>query len=617
MENKVEIRIIAKDLASKAIQGLNSTVSSVTSKLSGMAKTIGGKVLDGIQQLKYAALATGAALGYMGMRIAKAAIQTTADLESMRMGFVTLLGSTEKADDALKRIKKDAAKTPFEIKGLIQANQLLTSVTKDADRSEDLLMDVGKALAAMGRGQPELDRIIINLQQIGAVGRASTLDLKQFAFAGIPIFDMLKESTGLAGKALEDFITEGNVTFEMLEEMFAKAGTGSGQFAKAFETQVGTLNQLISNLKDNFVILGSEILIQTGLFDLVKNAVSRFTNFLTNNSAVIITFVQEGLETLKAKLIELNQTWGIQEKVERFINFIRENQTNVVDFAKNFGLVTVAVLALSVAIGIITSPITVFLGLMALISAALTVWQNDIWGVKTKTEEAINKVKEVFTALMQNPAVQWFINKAKELAGQIKDNLYNVVEALRGAFERLSPKISELVRNVAPLVAALGGALLLAAMKIGEYLSRILPPAIQVASFAFGIILDMINMNINNFKTLYSWVVKVVNKLKEFKDKARNSSVGKFLGIANNASGTSFYGGGATMVGERGPELVQLPRGSRINSASETRNMTTSPITNNITINGYNKNPQELAQVIIRELARRNQAQSLGLNLGY
>lgn len=41
--------------------------------------------------------------------------------------------------------------------------------------------------------------------------------------------------------------------------------------------------------------------------------------------------------------------------------------------------------------------------------------------------------------------------------------------------------------------------------------------------------------------------------------------------LKQNASGTDYFYGGRTLVGENGPEEVVLPRGSRITSASETR----------------------------------------------
>ena len=49
--------------------------------------------------------------------------------------------------------------------------------------------------------------------------------------------------------------------------------------------------------------------------------------------------------------------------------------------------------------------------------------------------------------------------------------------------------------------------------------------------------------------------------------------MGSYSGRVNvagrNASGTDYWQGGRTWVGEEGPELVELPRGSRITPGSE------------------------------------------------
>jgi len=47
----------------------------------------------------------------------------------------------------------------------------------------------------------------------------------------------------------------------------------------------------------------------------------------------------------------------------------------------------------------------------------------------------------------------------------------------------------------------------------------------------------------------------------------------KLFGIPGFASGTSYAPGGLAMVGERGPELVNLPRGSRVHTAGSTAAM--------------------------------------------
>jgi tape measure domain-containing protein len=271
MANTIQILITAKDNASDVIAGVNKAVSGSRPSFDEAAAA---SSRFGIGLLGVATAGAGI-LGY-GAKIA-------GDLESARMGFITLLGSSKAADDTIAQIKKDAAATPFEVKGLIQANEMLTGVTHNGGQSETILMNVGKALAGMGKGQPELDRIIANLQQIGAVGHASMMDIRQFAFAGIPIFKLLTDETGKTGEALNDMISNGGVTFDMLTDAFAKAGTGSGQFANAFTNQAGTFNQLVSNMHDTLNMTLSDIVTKSGAFDILKGAVAGFTDFMSSH----------------------------------------------------------------------------------------------------------------------------------------------------------------------------------------------------------------------------------------------------------------------------------------------------------------------------------------------
>lgn len=285
--NAIDIIIKAKDMASDVIDGVSKSTSKLKASFAE-AVAASQKAALGLT----AVAAAGAGLVGFGAKIA-------GNLESARQGFITLLGSAEKADAAIALVKKDAAATPFELPGLIQANQLLTSVTKDAGKSETLLMNVGKALAAMGKGQPELDRIIVNLQQIGATGRATLMDVRQFAFAGIPIFEMLSQATGKTGTALEDMISNGEVTFEMLTNMFNEAGGAGGRFEKAFINQAGTFNQLMSNMKDTISITAAEIVTSTGIFEGLKKAVATVITYLDENKENIVAGIKNFMELIK------------------------------------------------------------------------------------------------------------------------------------------------------------------------------------------------------------------------------------------------------------------------------------------------------------------------------
>lgn len=280
-DNIIKILIQAKDEASGVLSSVKKHAAETAQESQKFATGL--------------AAAAAAAAGFVGY-----GAKVAGDLEASRAGFITLLGSATEADKILAQIKKDAAATPFELPGLIQANQLLTSVTKDGMRSEAMLMNVGKALAAMGKGQPELDRIIVNLQQIGAVGKASLMDVRQFAFAGIPIFEMLSKATGKTGEDLETFISEGNVTFGLLEQMFAQAGGAGGQFEKAFANQAGGFNQTLANLKDTITITMADIVTQSGAFDTIKNAMKGVGDWISANKDAIAGGIKGMFEWVQA-----------------------------------------------------------------------------------------------------------------------------------------------------------------------------------------------------------------------------------------------------------------------------------------------------------------------------
>lgn len=218
------------------------------------------------------------------------------DLEAARQGFVALLGSAEKADATMARIKKEAAATPFELPGLVTGTQALTAITKDGNKAIDVLLDVGKAVAISGKGQAELDRVVFNLQQISATGKVTAMDIRQFQSA-IPIFNDIVEASGMTVKELQ----ESDNAAELLFEAFSKAGAEGGIAAAGFTAQAGTFNQLISNMKDNITILSSEIVKQTGIFDVLKGAIGRINDVLGNQDEII--------PRIKA-FLEFLQQWG-------------------------------------------------------------------------------------------------------------------------------------------------------------------------------------------------------------------------------------------------------------------------------------------------------------------
>lgn len=174
-------------------------------------------------------------------------IKYNAQLESYTTGFTNMLGSAEAAQQAIAAIQEDAARTPLNVASLTQANQLLISAGENANYSRKVIMALGDAVYAAGGGNAELSRMAANLQQIANVGKASAIDIKQFAYAGINIYQVLADYTGKTVQEVQSM----TVSYDLLSQALIAASEEGGRYYNAMDTQSQTMNGRVSTLKDN------------------------------------------------------------------------------------------------------------------------------------------------------------------------------------------------------------------------------------------------------------------------------------------------------------------------------------------------------------------------------
>lgn len=315
-EGKVEIEIKATGAkqAAREIANVQSTVSKST-----------GSIAKGVfkANVAFAALEAGVGLAVgalktvvkTGIGVVKSSIEMAASYEQQRIALTTLLGSTNAADEALKRIKKDAKTTPFELPGLIDMNKRLIAAGLDADRAADNIITLGNAVSAVGGGQAEMDRLISNMQQIKSIGKASAMDIRQFGFAGIPIFDLLSESMGKTKEQISEMVTDGKVGFEELEAAFAMASKEGGRFFGAMDNQSKTFTGVMSNVSDSIGIMLTEFAQSSGIFDLAK----------------------KGAQGLKVKLEEMAESKGFKNFTEGVKTGLSDIIAKAKEFAKTKG----------------------------------------------------------------------------------------------------------------------------------------------------------------------------------------------------------------------------------------------------------------------------------------
>lgn len=230
---------------------------SAANSLSRSANTAGGGVASMANQFATASAKANilanmlTSLGTKTVSFAKdfveMGISYNAQIEKYTTGLTNMLGSAEAAQQAMENIQEDAARTPFNVEALTQANQLLISAGENAGYSEKVILALGNAVNAAGGGNAELSRMAQNLQQIANVGKASSIDIKQFAYAGINIYQVLADYTGKSVQEVQNM----TISYDLLSQALIAASEEGGRYYGAMETQSQTMNGRMSTLQDN------------------------------------------------------------------------------------------------------------------------------------------------------------------------------------------------------------------------------------------------------------------------------------------------------------------------------------------------------------------------------
>ena len=255
-----------------------------------------GKRINSVSDklLQFSTIAIGAGVAIGGV-VTKKSLDYATQYEQQLIALTTLLGDREKAEAQLKKVEEKAKETPFNLNDLIDYNQLLISADVNAEDAMNTILDVGDAVSASGKGAPEMQRIIQNLQQIRNTGKATEMDMRQFATGGINMYKLLAESTGLPIEKLKEM----DITYEMITEALDKANDAGGRYHNAMRDQMGTAAGLLSNLEDVIAITLKNVAVESGLYDAYKNVLAAIGQLVTDAGPKLISFLKSVGETLQ------------------------------------------------------------------------------------------------------------------------------------------------------------------------------------------------------------------------------------------------------------------------------------------------------------------------------
>ena len=206
---------------------------------------------------------------------------------------------------------------------------------------------------------------------------------------------------------------------------------------------------------------------------------------------------------------------------------------------------------------------------MPIISSIISTMQTVIPAVLPVLQTVITNISNIIAA-------------AAPIISGLVTGIGTVVSALAPVFKTIFDGIGEKVGSVLSFVGSQMG-------WIQEIIGTAAPVISSVLSSAWSIISPILDVAITVFKLLFSvtktvfnGIVSVVSSVWEkiqpivegvakglswIKDKVTGlfSGGGDSVGsVGTNAEGTNSWRGGVTWVGEKGPELIDLPRGTRI-----------------------------------------------------
>lgn len=281
MNEQIKITAELKDLVSghlkeitDQVNRMDSSIKNVGNGSTGSGGGIMGQVL-GANLLTSAISKAGSAV----VDFAKGSVQSYMQMEGYEARMTTLLHDRQAALMAIKGIVVDAQKTPFDLQSLIQGNSMLIGAGASAREARKATMDLGNAIAATGGGSDELNRMAVNLAQIKSIGKASALDVKQFMFANIPIYEMLAKSMKKTTTQVKDM----DISYQDLTKALADARKEGGMFFNGLENASQTLTGQVSNLGDAWDQLKTSI--GGSQQGILKDTVAWTSNMISNLNA--------------------------------------------------------------------------------------------------------------------------------------------------------------------------------------------------------------------------------------------------------------------------------------------------------------------------------------------
>lgn len=210
--------------------------------------------------------------------------------------------------------------------------------------------------------------------------------------------------------------------------------------------------------------------------------------------------------------------------------------------------------------------------------------------------ENFPKIKEAIEPIMSalGETLGTIVNVIKENFPQIKAIVEPILSSLGSVVMAVIPMIGQAFQLLSPLLMgflSVAGAVAQGAIVAFQTMATFVVSKLALLSPLFSAVGGALSTMGSIFSTVFSKIQSIVSKAYDFikpiidkigsaistvtgaVSKVTNFVTGKGKKTDKNATGTRYFSGGLSLVGEHGPELVQMPSGSKVYTNRETSNI--------------------------------------------
>ena len=257
------------------------------------ANSHAGKLNSTIQDLKSLFLQGGLVFG--AQQFAMSIITTGGEMEKQHIALQSILGDMQNANTMFNQIKELALNSPFTFSELNRDVKQLAAYGVEYDQ----LYDTTKRLADMSSGLGVgFDRIALAFGQVQARGWLDGKELRQIAYAGIPLLNKLsefyskQEGRNVSTSEVKTRISNREVGFDDVKSIFWQMTDAGGQFYNMQQVLSETLLGRYNKLKDAWEIMLADFAdgksVIGGTFKFILDQVTNLVQLMHTFSPVII-----------------------------------------------------------------------------------------------------------------------------------------------------------------------------------------------------------------------------------------------------------------------------------------------------------------------------------------